>query len=345
MKTKVLALSVATALCVASFSANAALEDSWTFGVKGGWAHSFLDSKQDVNVKEKNAFGYGAYVGYNFTDWFGVEAAYNGFSNFKINDANGKHKLKIYGPEVAARFAYPLDANGSDIFARVGVAYHTDHLSNSNHGADAWDPLVGVGVQYAFTKNFAARAGYDYYFNSFDSDYKPESKLDGGLGFLYVGFQYTIGGPAPVATPVEAPVEPKTERVTENHNLSAGTLFPFDGASLSANGKKVISDVVNSSKELSNTEFEVYGYTDRIGSDAYNKTLSEKRANAVANELKVNGLNDNQIKAVEGRGKANPVTGNKCDTVKGRNAVIDCLAPDRRVEVVVTGDKVTEKQI
>ena len=148
-------------MSVASFSANAALEDSWTFGVKGGWAHSYIDSKDDVKVSDKNAFGYGAYVGYNFTDWFGIEVAYNGFSNFKINDGNGSHKLKIYGPEVATRFAYPLDENGSDIFARIGIAYHTDHLSNSNHGADAWDPLLGIGIQYAFTRNFAARAGYD----------------------------------------------------------------------------------------------------------------------------------------------------------------------------------------
>lgn len=344
MKTKILALSVAAALTAASFSANAALEDSWTFGVKGGWAHSYIDSKANNEMTDKNAFGYGAYVGYNFTDWFGVEAAFNGFSNFGLKDANDEsHKLKIYGPEVAARFAYPLDENGSDIFARVGLAYHTDHLTNSNHGAAAWDPLVGIGAQYAFTKNFAARVGYDYYFNSFDSDYAPEKKLDGGMGFLYVGFQYTIGGPTPVA-PVAAPVA-KTERVTENHNLSAGTLFPFDGAVLSDNGKKVISDVVASSKELSNTEFEVYGYTDRIGSDAYNQKLSEKRANAVASELRANGLSDAQIKSVEGKGKANPVTGNKCDSVKGKQALIDCLAPDRRVEVVVSGDKTTEKQI
>lgn len=345
MKTKVLALSVVAALATTSFCANAALENSWTFGVKGGWAHSYIDSENNAEMTGKNAIGYGAYVGYNFTDWFGVEAAYNGFSNFETKIEGKKHDLKIYGPEVAARFAYPLDAKGSDIFARVGLAYHTDHLTGSNHGADAWDPLLGVGVQYAFTKNFGARVGYDYYFNSFDSDYAPEKKMDGGMGFLYVGFQYTIGGPSAPAPVAAAPVAPKTERITENHSLSAGTLFPFDGSTLSANGKKVISDVVNSSKGLSNTEFEVYGYTDRIGSDAYNQKLSQKRATAVAEELRANGLNNNQIKAVEGRGKANPVTGNKCDSVKGRNAVIDCLAPDRRVEVVVSGDKTTEKQI
>ncbi|MDY6321747.1 MAG: OmpA family protein [Succinivibrio sp.] len=342
MKTKFLALSVAAALAATSFSANAALENSWDFGLKGGWAHTYFDSAKDLGIEDKNGFAYGLYIGYNFTDWFGLEAGYNGFSDFKIKTNGKNHKLKMYGPELAARFAYPLDDNGSDIYARLGFAWTTDDLSHSNHGADSFDPLLGVGVQYKFTKNFGARLGYDYYFKPFDSDYAPEKKIDEGMGVVYIGLQYSIGGPAPVAAP--AP-EKTTERVTENHSLSAGTLFPFDGATLSDNGKKVVADVVESSKQLDNTEFEVYGYTDRIGSDAYNQKLSEKRANAVASELQANGLNPAQIKTVEGRGKANPVTGNKCDTVKGKAKLIDCLAPDRRVEVVVTGDKTTEKAL
>lgn len=45
-------------------------------------------------------------------------------------------------------------------------------------------------------------------------------------------------------------------------------------------------------------------------------------------------------------GESNPVTGNTCDSVKGRNALIDCLAPDRRVEIEVKGikDVVTQPQ-
>ncbi|MGF7488635.1 porin OmpA, partial [Pasteurella bettyae] len=37
--------------------------------------------------------------------------------------------------------------------------------------------------------------------------------------------------------------------------------------------------------------------------------------------------------------EANPVTGNTCDAVKGKKALIACLAPDRRVEVSVQGNK------
>ncbi|MBQ4246767.1 MAG: OmpA family protein, partial [Succinivibrio sp.] len=83
--------------------------------------------------------------------------------------------------------------------------------------------------------------------------------------------------------------------------------------------------------------------TDRIGSDAYNNKLSQKRADAVAAELQNNGVTT--LKASEGRGKSNPVTGDKCNSVQGRKALIDCLAADRRVEVVVTGDTTkVEKQ-
>jgi OOP family OmpA-OmpF porin len=38
-------------------------------------------------------------------------------------------------------------------------------------------------------------------------------------------------------------------------------------------------------------------------------------------------------------GESNPVTGTTCDNVKARAALIDCLAPDRRVEIEVKGIK------
>ena len=80
----------------------------------------------------------------------------------------------------------------------------------------------------------------------------------------------------------------------------------------------------------------VVGYTDRIGSDAYNLKLSEARARTVADFLVGKGLPAGKV-AIEGRGEANPVTGTQCNSVKGKAQLISCLAPDRRVEVRVTG--------
>ena len=337
MKTNFLALSVAAALAVTSFAANAALEQSGTIGARAGWAHQYDDDSQYVEVSESNGYGLGIYGEYNFTNWFGLGAGLNYFDGFeaksKVNGATTE--FDALAPEVYARFAYSLDDKGSDLFAKAGVAYfHVDPADGSSESS--LSPVLGVGAQYAFTKNFAARVGYDYYFNSYDED-----GLQMDTGLLYAGFQFTFGGPT-VAAP--APVAaPQTVRVTESHSLDASTLFPFDGATLSAEGKQAVDQIVTDSSKLSNTSFEVYGYTDRIGSDSYNKKLSQKRADAVAAELNAAGVTN--LSAVEGRGEANPVTGNKWDSVKGKQNVINCLAPDRRVEIVVSGDTVKEKQI
>lgn len=71
----------------------------------------------------------------------------------------------------------------------------------------------------------------------------------------------------------------------------------------------------------------VEGYTDSVGSDAANLTLSKNRAEAVRSYLVSKGIPSDKISAV-GKGKANPVASN--DTPDGR-------ANNRRVEIVVSG--------
>lgn len=346
MKTKLLALAVSAA--VVSFSANAAVEDTWSLGASAGWNHIF-DSGLDntiIDVSDKDGYGFKLNGEYNFTDWFALGLGYDYLNGSKL-EAKANFGGYIYSQdaklhsntiEAYGRFALPLDTNGSDIFFKVGPTWNRSSIGGDNY--TQWGAVIGLGGQWALNESLSIRAGYDYLYKTL-RDNDIGARLSNGL--LYVGVQYTFGAPAPVApAPVAAPVEKKTVRVTENHSLAAGLLFPFDGSTLSSQGKKAISDVVASSKNLQNTEFEVYGYTDRIGSDAYNQKLSQKRADAVTSELQAEGVNS--VKASEGRGKASPVTGNKCDTVKGRQAVIDCLAPDRRVEIVVTGDTVKEEQ-
>ncbi|MGN0894177.1 MAG: outer membrane beta-barrel protein [Succinivibrio sp.] len=346
MKTKLLAVAVSAA--VISFSANAAVEGTWSVGAAAGWNHAFGDFDDGFidntfvspEVSDKNGYGIKLNGEYNFSDWFGLGLGYDylGGTKFDINGLNineGSFHTNVV--ELYGRFALPLDTNGSDVFFKVGPTWNRTSIdgdSDSSIGA-----VLGVGGQYAFTRDFSVRAGYDYLFNTADDDLAGD--LDNGL--LYLGFQYNFGGSTPAApAPKPVAVQKKTVRITENHNLAAGLLFPFDGSTLSAEGKKAINDVVTSSKALDNTEFEVYGYTDRIGSDAYNQKLSQKRADAVTAQLQSEGVTT--VKVSEGRGKASPVTGNKCDGVKGRQAVIDCLAADRRVEIVVTGDTVREEQ-
>ena len=73
---------------------------------------------------------------------------------------------------------------------------------------------------------------------------------------------------------------------------------------------------------------EIEGHTDSIGSDAYNQTLSEKRAASVRDYLVDNNVSINNVIA-RGLGKADPVADNS--TAAGRKL-------NRRVEMIVSGD-------
>ena len=137
--------------------------------------------------------------------------------------------------------------------------------------------------------------------------------------------------PTKKAAPAPAPAPKK-------FTLKAGVLFDFDKATLTAQGKSDL-DILYSDIQAANPQdkaITVVGYTDRMGSEAYNQKLSQARAQTVADYLNGKGIAGNIIKA-EGRGESDPVTGNTCDKVKPRAKLINCLEPDRRVELLVTG--------
>jgi OmpA-OmpF porin, OOP family len=75
---------------------------------------------------------------------------------------------------------------------------------------------------------------------------------------------------------------------------------------------------------------EVRGYTDRLGGDAYNINLSQRRAEAVKAVLVEQGVPAEKIRAV-GLGSQDPIV--QCSD-PDRGALIRCLQPNRRVEIV-----------
>ena len=137
---------------------------------------------------------------------------------------------------------------------------------------------------------------------------------------------------APAAAP--AGVKPAGEKVT----VAADALFDFNKAVLRPEGKAKLDDVVAKAKAIKLEVVLAVGHTDRIGSDAYNQKLSEKRAAAVKEYLVAKGIEANRV-YTEGKGEKQPVTGNKCKGDKKTKALIDCLQPDRRVDIEVIGTK------
>jgi OOP family OmpA-OmpF porin len=125
--------------------------------------------------------------------------------------------------------------------------------------------------------------------------------------------------------------------------LAADTLFAFNKADLKPEGKKALDNVVEQAKSLKVEVIVAVGYTDRIGSDAYNLKLSQQRANSVKAYLVTKGIPADKI-YTEGKGKANPVTGKTCDKIGGaqngsNKKLVDCLQPDRRAVLEIIGTK------
>lgn len=116
------------------------------------------------------------------------------------------------------------------------------------------------------------------------------------------------------------------------YNLSGDFLFDFDKDVLTAKGKEVVDNVAAQLKSSGAEQVKVAGFTDRLGSEAYNLNLSQRRANMVKARLQQQGVTA-AIEAV-GYGKAQQVKA--CEGESGK-ALKDCLRPNRRVEISANG--------
>jgi len=151
-----------------------------------------------------------------------------------------------------------------------------------------------------------------------------------------------VEAPAPAA-PEPEPVGPQ-KPAFEKFTFSAETLFAFDKAVIRPDAADILAGVVEKMNKYPEVELIlVTGHTDRIGTDAYNQKLSERRAAAVRDYLVGKGVESSRIQAA-GRGEAEPVVA--CGDVKGKEnrtnkALIQCLQPNRRVVIEIAVQRET----
>ena len=147
--------------------------------------------------------------------------------------------------------------------------------------------------------------------------------------------------PAPAPAPVQAPkpvAKPEAPKpaAPKPINIASTELFEFNKATLTSEARaKLDSEVIGKLKDMASIRYIIVnGHADRLGSPQYNQQLSEKRAEAVRAYLVSKGVDASSIETL-GFGKTLPVK--SCPDQKDRKALIECLAPNRRVVVEVQG--------
>lgn len=118
------------------------------------------------------------------------------------------------------------------------------------------------------------------------------------------------------------------------HIVITNIQFEFDSAVLTTEDKAILDNAYTRlapykellQKELSHID--ITGFTDTSGPEGYNQTLSEKRANSVADYMASKGTDRGRM-VVKGMGEANPIADNSTRDGRIRN---------RRVELDVVKD-------
>jgi outer membrane protein OmpA-like peptidoglycan-associated protein len=101
-------------------------------------------------------------------------------------------------------------------------------------------------------------------------------------------------------------------------------LFDTNEDTLKPGADEIVSRLSQFLQKHPEVKVRIEGHTDSTGTDSYNESLSQRRADAVAIALERRGIPQGQLQAV-GRGKSAPVAGN--DTSAGRQQ-------NRRVEII-----------
>ena len=115
-------------------------------------------------------------------------------------------------------------------------------------------------------------------------------------------------------------------KVTLNENT---VNFDFNSANLTTLAKTNLDKLVTVLKNNPDTNINIYGHTDSIGSDAVNLRISSQRAEAVKNYLVANGISASRM-FTEGLGKSSPIASNDTDAGRAKN---------RRVEFAITANE------
>ncbi|MEX0963956.1 MAG: outer membrane beta-barrel protein [Pseudohongiellaceae bacterium] len=364
------------ALAIASSQFAAAAESSWYLGANVGQTEADLDSRGIIARQSAAGFtntrlekddedvGFKLFGGYQMSKYLAVEGGYFdlgkfGYKTFMSPAAVFDVDTKLRGVNIDLVGKFPMTEKLHG-FGRFGATRYQSKDNNRGWGAIAISPFgdkdydnshkYGVGLQYDIDTNLSLRLEAERY--NIDDVMLSSSDVDMySLGLVYrfgrsavaaepVRAPVAAAQPRPVATPTPAPAPAPPPPAPVRVSFSADSLFGFDSATVMPAGKAELDQMTADLQGVDYDTIVVTGYTDRLGSRTYNLDLSNRRAIAVRDYL-MSSANIPAAKiSTRGANAADPVTSMaQCNNQLARAQLITCLAPDRRVEVEVTGSR------
>lgn len=307
--------------------------------------YQWFDSDRELD--DESLLGIG--VEYHYSDQWAVELKYLR-SSPDGDSAAGDADLD----QLIVDYMYLLNKRGNfQPYLAAGIG-HAELDYDAGDDSDT-ELLAGVGMRYWLSERWSTKA-----------DLRAVHGLDNGdndqLFTLSISYAFGSGQqsepqptPAPVAapapkdsdgdgvmdaddqcpgTPQGAEVDSKgcAKKLTRTESISLHINFPSDSAEVNPSYYGEIQKIADFMKKYATVHSSIEGHTDDTGKAAYNKSLSERRANAVRQVLIDRfGIDAARLDAV-GYGEEKPVADNA--TAQGR-------LENRRV-VAVFNAEVTE---
>ncbi|MEM6303192.1 MAG: OmpA family protein [Pseudomonadota bacterium] len=113
--------------------------------------------------------------------------------------------------------------------------------------------------------------------------------------------------------------------------------FAFNSAQLDGQAQAILRQQANWIRQFPEVRFRVYGHTDAVGSNRYNRALGKRRANAVVHFLSAQGISRSRLEAVVSFGETQPLIVSQGRERKNRRTVTEVSGFVQRHPTVMDG--------
>lgn len=280
-------------------------------------------------------------VGMDLSRQFALELHSADLGSAGLSPPNGRINYHAHGASAlyyVGKQRHNYRRQGLTGYGRAGVGFlENGSVGNVNFVQDNGAHfLIGAGVEYMTKIGLGLRAEAI----SFEKDINY-----GQLAMIYrTGARRSkrpiqiVKAPEPTPTPVVVPAikvaepEPVPEPIVEAPNVCDefngvldGVNFHSDSAELTSEGSQVLYQAAEKLHSCESLQIRVSAHTDSVGAEAYNQSLSERRARSVVQSLSERGIDSSRMTS-SAYGETQPIDTNSTPEGRRRNRRVELIA-------------------